>query len=175
MLLKALTLAGGIAGAAGLSQAPEFSQQYMQRLGGAVDELERFVAEFDADATAVGLSRAAALESLSNGGAMGAKRAETMGHTLARYEHMSGELAEMRGAGAFTRSYRVARFSDKEIAANTWGAFRPAVPLTVEGAIFAGIGLLGGLALIGGALAVIRAAFARRKPAERGSLAATSA
>ena len=57
MLLRAITMAGGLVGAAGLSQFPEFSQQYVQRLGGAVDELSRFVAEFDADAAAVGMTR----------------------------------------------------------------------------------------------------------------------
>lgn len=175
MLLRALTLAGGIAGAAGLSQAPEFSQQYMQRLGGAVDELDRVVAEFDADAAALNLSRAAALESLQDGGAMGAKRAETMGRTLARHEHMSAELSAMEGAGAFTRSYRVARFSDTEIAANTWAAFRPAVPLTVEGGIFAGIGLLGGLALIGGGLKLLRMPFRVGRRGGGGPMATTSA
>ncbi len=34
MLLRAITLAGGIVGAAGMSQFPEYSQQYVQRLGG---------------------------------------------------------------------------------------------------------------------------------------------
>ncbi len=37
-----------IAGLIG-SQAPEFAQQYSQRLGGAVQELKRIVAEFDAE------------------------------------------------------------------------------------------------------------------------------
>ena len=49
MILRALTLAAGLTGAAGASQFPEFSQQYVQRLGGAVDELTRFVAEMQTD------------------------------------------------------------------------------------------------------------------------------
>lgn len=175
MLLRALTLVGGIAGAAGLSQAPEFTQQYVQRLGGAVDELDRFVAAFDADAAAVGLSRAAALQDLSQGGAMAAKRAVTMGNTMARHEHMSRELQALRGAGPFTRSYRVARFSDTEIAANTWGAFRPAVPITPEGALCAGVGLLGGMSLVWALLALLRMPFRRRRGAARGALSAPSA
>lgn len=165
MLLKTVTLAGGIAGAAGMSQMPEFSQQYMQRLGGAVDELSRFVAEFDADAAAVGLSREAALQDLRDGGTMAAKRAETMSTTLARYDHMSGELQAMAAAGPFTRAYRATRFGDKEITANTWAAFRPAVPLTVEGAVFALMGLIGGIGLFGGALSIIKRVFRRQKPA----------
>ena len=65
MFAKALSLAGGIAGAVGLSQFPEFSQQYAQRLGGAVDELARVVEDFDADASDVGLNRDEALSQLS--------------------------------------------------------------------------------------------------------------
>ena len=60
-MIRALILAGGVAGAAGLSQFPEYSQQYNQRLAGAVDELSHVVADFDASAAAEGLSREAAL------------------------------------------------------------------------------------------------------------------
>ena len=56
MFARVLTLAGGLSGAAGLSQFPEFSQQYAQRLGGAVEELQLFVEEFDADAAGVGMA-----------------------------------------------------------------------------------------------------------------------
>ena len=49
MLARRLALA--IAVLAGLigSQAPEFAQQYRQRLGGALEELNRIVSEFDAE------------------------------------------------------------------------------------------------------------------------------
>ena len=46
-LIVGLAAAGGALTA---SQLPEFTQQYRQRLGGAVDELLRVVADFDADA-----------------------------------------------------------------------------------------------------------------------------
>ena len=52
MLARRLALA--IAVLAGLigSQAPEFAQQYRQRLGGALEELNRIVSEFDAEVRA---------------------------------------------------------------------------------------------------------------------------
>ena len=61
MIVRALVLAGGVLGAASVSQFPEFSQQYTQRLGGAVDALGQVVADFDASAAAAGLDREAAL------------------------------------------------------------------------------------------------------------------
>ncbi|MEB8385911.1 DUF2937 family protein [Rhodobacteraceae bacterium KMM 6894] len=162
MIARALTLAAGLSGAAGLSQFPEFSQQYAQRLGGAVDELHSFVAEFDADAAAVGLSRAAALKSLSQGSEIGAARAETMGRTIERYERLSNDLTTLRGAGPFTRAYRARSFTDAEIAQAAWADFKPAVPLTFEGAVFAGLGLLGGLGLMQALIALMRWPFRRK-------------
>ncbi|WP_138933650.1 DUF2937 family protein [Roseovarius arcticus] len=163
MLGRALTLVGGLAGAAGLSQFPEFSQQYVQRLGGAVDELGRFVAEFDADAGEAGLTRSAALADLGQGGTMGAQRAETMAGVILRYERLSADLVALRSAGPFTRAYQMRSFADAEIAQAAWEDFQPAVPLNLAGSIFAGAGFLAGLTLMGTIMALLRALFRRRR------------
>ena len=57
MLARRLALA--IAVLAGLigSQGPEFAQQYRQRLGGALEELNRIVSEFDAEVQRQNLTR----------------------------------------------------------------------------------------------------------------------
>ena len=145
MIVRVITLAGGLVGAAGFSQFPEFSQQYAQRLGGAVDELHRVVQEFDSDAAGLGLDRAAALTQLSKGGDMGAARALTMGMTIARHDRLAADLDVLQGAGPFTRAYRMQRFRDRELAARAWAAYKPAIPFTFEGAIFAGAGFVGGI------------------------------
>ncbi len=165
MFFRALTFAGGLAGAAGLSQFPEFSQQYTQRLAGAVDELSRFVAEFDTDAVEQGFTREEALVDLAQGGQMGAARAQTMDRTLARYNRLSADLIVLREAGPFTRAYRARSLTDTEIVQAAWDDFKPAMPLTFEGAAFAGFGFLAGLGLLGGLIALIRLPF-RRKPAQ---------
>lgn len=165
MFLRALTLAGGITGAAGLSQFPEFSQQYAQRLGGAVDELTQVVAEFDADADALGLSRVAALDDLAQGGAMGAARARTMVRTIDRHARLSADLDALQGAGPFTRAYLATRMTDRDVAGRAWEAFRPAVPATFEGAVFAGVGFLAGLFALGAVISVLRLPFRRRAKA----------
>ena len=61
MIIRALTLVGSLIAGAGASQFPEFSQQYAQRLGGAVGALSEVVADFDASAVAEGLTRPQAL------------------------------------------------------------------------------------------------------------------
>ena len=162
MLIRSLTLAGGLTGAAGLSQFPEFSQQYIQRLGGAVDELTRVVQEFDADAQALGLTQGEALAQLSQGGAFGAERARTMTATIDRQVRLSADLAALRDASPFVRATQVNRFTDAEIAGRAYAAFKPAVPLTVEGLVFAGVGFVAGLALLSAVFALLRWPFRRR-------------
>jgi hypothetical protein len=162
MLSKVITLAGGVAGAVSFSQFSEFSQQYIQRMGGAVDELSRFVAEFDADAAELGLSREAALVELAAGGDMGRARAETVAATITRQTRLEANLMVLERAGPFTRAYEMRRFSDSEIAARAWEAYKPAVPFTFEGGVFAGAGFLSGFGLIGGLMGLLRRVFRRR-------------
>ena len=55
-IARTVGLAFGLLGGLVASQAPEFGQQYRQRLGGAIDELNRVVARFDEDARRPGRS-----------------------------------------------------------------------------------------------------------------------
>ena len=85
MLARRLALA--IAVLAGLigSQAPEFAQQYRQRLGGALEELNRIVSEFDAEVQRQNLSRAEALKRLEdNADPLARERGEDMGEAIDR-------------------------------------------------------------------------------------------
>ncbi|MGH1465852.1 MAG: DUF2937 family protein [Cognatishimia sp.] len=166
MIARALILMTGLSGAAGLSQFPEYSQQYAQRLGGAVDELQSFVADFDHDANSLGLDRKAALVQLSNGGEMGAVRADTMRATIARYERLKQAMADLSEAGPFTRAYHMGQFNDPAIQRAAWQAFRPAVPLTFEGIVFAGIGFLAGILGCWCIFTGLRRLFRRRKDAD---------
>lgn len=51
MLGRMLTMAMALLGGVFFSQAPEFAQQYRQRIGGALDELKIMISEFDAQPT----------------------------------------------------------------------------------------------------------------------------
>lgn len=164
-MLRILTLIAGLAGATGLSQFPEFSQQYLQRLAGAVDELAKVVADFDASAEGVGLTRDQALASLSGGEFQRARR-EDMRRTIDRSERLSADLAALREATAVQRALQPARFMDSEIAAAAWEDFKPAVPVTTEGLGFAGVGFGAGALLSWPFLWLLRWPF-RRAPAPR--------
>ena len=148
MIARTLTLMGGLAGAAGLSQFPEFSQQYTQRLAGAVDELAIVTQDFDRSAEAEGMTRDEALRSLSGTGFADRRRAD-MTRTFARYEQLKADLDALRTAGPFTRATRIAHIDDGKIARQAARDYRPAAPLTFEGLTFGAVGLvLGSVAVL---------------------------
>lgn len=154
MILRALTLAGGLAGAATTAQFPEYSQQYMQRLGGAVDALSEVVADFDASAAGSGLSRSEALAQLHGTDFLERRRAD-MTRTVARHTQLSSDLMVLKGQGPFMRAYNARRFTDPEIAKAAWQAFQPAIPVNFAGLSFAGVGFVAGLmafSVLGGLL-----------------------
>jgi hypothetical protein len=162
MILRSLSLVGGLALGAGTSQFPEFSQQYAQRLGGAVSALSQVVADFDASASAEGLSRAAALEQM-RGTAFIERRRTDMERTFSRYETLSADLHTLEGQGPFMRAFHAARMTDTEVAGAAWEAFEPAVPLNFAGLVFACSGFLAGAFATGGVLALLRAPFRMRR------------
>ena len=163
MILRTMALAAGLTGAATLSQFPEFSQQYTQRLGGAVDELTRVVAEFDRDAETVGLGRDEALRQLATGGDFGAARAESLRATVARQARLSSDLAAIEDAGPFMHARLAAHLADPDIAARAWENFRPGLPMTFEGAVFASAGFGAGWLLLAALVSVLRWPLRRRR------------
>lgn len=164
MILRGIILAGGVLGAATASQFPEYSQQYRQRLGGAVDALEEVVSDFDASAQSEGLSREAALAQMQGTAFLDRRRAD-MSRTFARYEQLQADIDALEGAGPFMRAYHVARSADAEVAAAALDTFEPAVPLSVAGGIFAGGGFLAGLIAVWTMLKLLLWPFGRRRVA----------
>lgn len=161
MILRGLTLAGGLAGAAVSSQFPEYSQQYLQRLGGAVDALYQVAADFDASAQAVGLSRDAALAQMTGTAFMDRRRVD-MTATFTRHARLADSLEKLEGQGPFMRAYYLPRMRDGQIAKAAWQVFRPAVPLDFAGVIFAAFGFLAGALGVGMLVRVLALMFRRR-------------
>jgi len=162
MILRALTLAGGLAGAATTSQFPEFSQQYIQRLGGAVDALGEVVADFDASAQAVGLTRDAALAQMQGTGFLERRRTD-MTQTFGRYAALQADLTELKGTGPFMRAYHLPRLTDPQIAAAAWDEYQPAVPINFAGMVFAGVGFVMATLLFGLVIKLLAWPFRRRR------------
>lgn len=161
MILRAVTLAVGLTGAFGAAQFPAYSQQYMQRLGGAVDALAQVVADFDASAAKEGLSRTEALAQM-RGTAFVERRRADMVQAFDRYARLRTDLSVLQGQGPFMRAYHATHLTDAEIAKRAWQAFQPAFPLTLATGLFAVAGFVASTFLLGLMLALLRRLLRRR-------------
>ncbi|MDR1789341.1 MAG: DUF2937 family protein [Opitutaceae bacterium] len=131
-----------VLGAIVFSQAPEFMRQYLQRLGGHLDEARRILAQFKQAAAEAGASLPDYTAKLSGSddsliAALGGKLAGV----AARADALAGSEEALRTASLFKRPFVFIANLDVEIAWGALKAYRPAVPATVEGAVYAALGL----------------------------------
>lgn len=161
---RMVAILGGVSGAVALSQFPEFSQQYLQRLAGKVDALAAVTADFDATAAKSGLSREAALAQLT-GTTFNQNHQADLRATFAQAQILSDNLAQLRAASPLERLMMPQKLGDVETLQDTWADYKPAIPTTLDGAVTAGIGYVGGWALLGGLWALLTRPFRRRKSA----------
>jgi hypothetical protein len=142
---------GGVGLALVLSQFPEYAQQYTQRLGGAVDELRVITEDFDRAAVAGGLDRQAALEryNASNDDFL-AGRGSSMTATFQRYDQLSSTLDRIEDAGPVERFQSLPAYLDTDIGQRTLENYQPAIPVTMEGILYAGGGFVLGYLVLSG-------------------------
>lgn len=159
---------GGLGLAMALSQFPEYAQQYTQRLGGAVDELRIMTEEFDRAALAGGLDRTAALARYNaSNDAFLAGRGTSMTATFARYDQLSATLARIQTAGPVERFQALPAYLDTDIGRRTLESYKPAIPVTMEGVLYAGGGFIVGYLVLSGLWRFLALPFRRRYPAYR--------
>lgn len=142
-LTKAVTLISALGGLAVFSQAPEFAQQYRQRIGGAVYELKTVVTDFDQDAASSQLSRDQALDRLKSSNEQFAQdRGQSMSGTIDRYQRLDEQMGWLEKSHPFTRPLLVLKNPDGQLVSHAWEIFEPAVPLNAPGALYGGLGAL---------------------------------
>ena len=143
MFARTLATAIGLMMAIVTSQLPEFAQQYSQRLGGAIDELQRVIVAFDSDAQNSQMTRSQALTRMAaSAEEMQRRQAASIAGHIARLRTLEGERDALRSAGPVKRLAVFASQSDRAVARRTLNDFEPALPTTVEGAVAAGAGFL---------------------------------
>jgi hypothetical protein len=146
---RTLALLGGLGLAVAFSQFPEYAQQYEQRLGGAVDELHAIVADFDQAAQKFGLGRQDALQHyLSSHDSFLVDRGASMQRTLARYTALSEDLMQLQNAGPIQRLEHLGDYFDSDVGARALEAYKPAVPVTAEGFMWAIAGFIVGYLVV---------------------------
>ncbi len=139
---KLLDRALCVGGAVIFSQAPEFMQQYVQRLGGHLDEARRQLEQFKKVAAQSGLSLEQFIaQTNANADAAVAKLGGVMSEASVRVEHLETAQAAIAAASPLGRPWAFLQHVDAEIANATWSFYKPAVPTTVEGALYALVGM----------------------------------
>ena len=157
---KTSTMIFAAAGLAVAGQAPEFAQQYRQRLGGALEELRVVARDFDRDASNSQLTREKALETLQNSqDKLARDRGVSMDRTIKRFEALEGQKAALEQNGPLLRPINVVTYPDTKIIEDAWSEFEPPIPLTPAGIIW---GLIGALFL--GGMGAFGARVVRGKP-----------
>lgn len=164
MFVRTIAIGLGLICAVATSQLPEFTQQYLQRLGGAVDELRAVVERFDADAREMGLSRQEAVRRLAtNPDELVKRRGLAAERDLSRFNRLAPHYFQMTRSTPLGRTIEFTQ-ADPQIARRTFDDYQPAMPLTIAGLVAAAIGFFIGLfAVFGTHRAVKRLAALRQK------------
>ncbi|MCR9072265.1 MAG: DUF2937 family protein [Alphaproteobacteria bacterium] len=130
MLRDFFFIAVVLVGLIGGSQIPSFVDAYAQRLGGAVDELDRQVAAHRAEAAAQNLTLEAYLErhrTNADPAIQGSGR--TLTAMVARLAELREALAALNAAGPWSRPAVAMAHSDADILANAYADWRPSLTI----------------------------------------------
>ena len=125
------------------SQIPEFMQQYLQRLGGHLDEARRQLEQFQQTAAQSGLTLDRLINQTSaNADPAVAKLGGVMTEAMSRVDTLAAAQAAIQHASIWSRPFVFLQHVDTAIARATWTIFKPAVPTTIEGLVYALGGML---------------------------------
>ncbi len=125
------------------TQAPEFWQQYQQRLGGAIDELATIVSQFDSEAAAQHLTEPQAVNRLeANSDPLAQGRGAEMQRIVNRLARLRKSAAAFNSTNVISKWVALAETFDPTIAQRAYEAYQPAVPTTPDGFISGVIGFV---------------------------------
>ncbi|NBB92620.1 MAG: DUF2937 family protein [Gammaproteobacteria bacterium] len=137
----------GAGGGMGLSQAPAYTQAYLQRLGGHLDEARRTLGLVERGILVPELTPA--------------ERAQAVEGFADRVAELEVTHAAIADASPMMQPLLMMRHADSEIAARAWEAFTPAIPIDAPSLIWTGIGVF--IALVVYELFKSPAAIVRRR------------
>ena len=132
-----------VLGAVAFCQLPEFIQQYLQRLGGRLDEARRQLAQFESVAAQSKLTLPQFIErTAANTDAAVARLGNVMQEAITRVHDLTSAETAIRNASLWEKPFVFFANLDHSIASATLEVYRPAVPTTAEGLIYAVAGVI---------------------------------
>ncbi len=160
-----------VCGAVLFSQGPEFMQQYLQRLGGHLAEAQRQLGLFrDAAAQAGATLDQFIIQTRANPNAGLRQLGSVMNDAAERTASLQAAHDALLQSSLWTRPFIFFRHLDLGISQETWAIYRPAVPTTLEGLLYALAGMLVFLLLYHVGLKSLLS-LVRRKPAHTAAAA----
>jgi len=148
----------GVAGAVIGSQGPGFTLQYMQNLQGQITSLEQVIDEFDENVAQYGYSRSQAIAECTSATGLLDALCGAYVSAVHRHELLTAHLAELEAASDIVRPLVLAKTQMKDITMSVYEQFKPAVPATTDGLVYAGGGfaaLWGGASFLFGLLGAV--------------------
>ena len=138
-----------VLGAMTMAQVPAFIAHYIQRLGGHLAEAERNVAGWWTIAHNAGCPNLVQLAARyrANGTAEVVAAGNKCLADVQRVEELKASLSAIRDAPAWRRGIEFLSNMDREIVAGTLKNFKPNLPMTLESAAYALLGIVAGLVL----------------------------
>lgn len=134
-----------IAGALVFSQFPQFVAQYIQRLGGHVDELKSIIYRYQSAASENGKSLEAFIQAhLGSGVTDFVNSGKIMKSNIDRFSYLSDSLSALASSTGLDRPFAFIKYFDMEIFRATLKSFTPGITVTAEGVAYAATGLLFG-------------------------------
>ncbi len=154
-----------VVGALVFAQAPLFIQQYTQQLSGHISELSWQVNKIALAAQNSGKTVEQFIgKFVSNGDADIAQQGTMMQTIISRYELFQNGLSSLNEASLVTKPLVFIHYLDFDIAKSTFHIFKPGIPMTLEGLIYAFIGLVLGYGFFYGLCKVLGGFFYLFKP-----------
>lgn len=125
------------------SQIPSWMQQYNQRLGGHVNELQSLTEKLNGMAIALGKTPEEYLRKLlTSSDADIVKQGEFIQSIYERSEQLSYAWKRLLDSPVWEKPFILIKTIDYDVASSTLASFQPSLSLTLEGIVYTGVGIL---------------------------------
>lgn len=163
-LLKGfLDRACALTGALLLAQFPQFYGQYLQRLGGHLEEARHTMALYEETAASLGFTLEQYIDHhLISDSAVFVSSGQAIASLLERLHQLERSFSTLLEAAPLFRWWIFLGEAEWPIVAQTWRGFTPGIPTTAEGLFYAAAGLLLGWSCCS-AVRLLAARLIRRK------------
>ncbi len=166
MFWRLLNGLAGAVGAGSLSQFPTYYQQYLQRLGGRLDQAQIQVSRIEQAARDEGMTLAAYIDKFtSSADTTYRQQGAVLREEVADLSRLRDAVDALIQAPPIARPLRLLQNIDMDTARTALGDFALSLPLTTEGFVYAGIGLILGLLILAGLERLLSGLFRRQRTA----------